>query len=140
VTIDYTRSLEEMVKAGRYDYANSVITAEHFPTTGEGEVRTELVLVQFHRENDFDQALAEFDKLGLVPARIEHLLALGEKYPELQKQFPIMCLGSVWANTDDRRYIPFLDHLEGDRKVCLSDWSDRWLEHCRFAALRKISA
>ena len=31
VTVDYSRDLASMIKAGNYDYANDDITAEHFP-------------------------------------------------------------------------------------------------------------
>jgi hypothetical protein len=138
VTIDYRKSLDEMVKAGRYGYTNPAITSEHFPIQGEGEVPTELVFVHFDRNIESDGAVAELNKMGLEPARLEHACAFGEKYPDVQKEFPIVFLGSVWADASGNRHVPYLDGWSGGRGLGLSGWSGGWGRRCRFAAVRKV--
>jgi hypothetical protein len=141
VMIDYRRSLDEMVKAGRYDYANPNVTAKHFPVQGNGKVLAELVLFHFNRDIGSDHAIIELDKHGVVPAKIEYLLAFGAKYPELQKQFPIICLGSVWTFLFGFRRVPCLGIgvYFRRRRLSLFCWSGGWPRSCRFAAVRKVS-
>ncbi len=137
VTVDYAKSLPEMIKAGNYGYANEDITPKNFPITGEGKVDLEIVLVHFGKDIESDDVLAELDKLGLRAATLPELLALGETHPKVQREFPIIALGSVWANRDGDRDVP-----------CLGDWGDRrelvlcyfglgWDDDCRFAAVAK---
>ena len=38
VTVDFSRSLKEMIVAGKFDCVNSAITQEHFPVLSPGEV------------------------------------------------------------------------------------------------------
>ncbi len=140
VTIDYRKPLDEMVKAGRYNYANPDITAEHFSIQGEGEVAVELVLVHFDHNIESDDAVAELNRLGLEPARLEHACAFGEKYPDVQRQFPIVFLGSVWSDAFGDRHVPCLDDWSGRRGLYLDCWVGEWGRDYRFAAVRKVPA
>jgi hypothetical protein len=140
VTIDYRKPLDEMVKAGKYDYANPDITAKHFPIQGDGEVAVELVFVHFDRYIESDDAVAELNRLGLEPARLEHACAFGKKYPDVQRQFPIVFLGSVWSGADGRRRVPCLGYWSGGRELGLGDWGGGWGRDYRFAAVRKVPA
>ena len=79
ITIDYEQSLEEMVKAGAYDWKNSDITSEHFPIDGNGTVERTTELVHFNRSISTDDALAELDKQGFRPATIEERVMLARR-------------------------------------------------------------
>ena len=138
ITIDYGKTLEEMVKAGAYDWKNSDITSEHFPIDGNGMVECTTELVHFNRSISTDDALAELDKQGFRPATIEELLAFGSTNPEIQRQFPIIALGSVWASRGGDRCVAYLNRRGSERGLSL-DWfdDDDWDDHCRFLAVRK---
>ncbi|MBP9869778.1 hypothetical protein KBC59_04450 [Patescibacteria group bacterium] len=84
-----------------------------------------------------DKVLAEMDRLGFRPALYEELLGFAEKYPDEQRKYPIVALGSValvhvrlrgvaclWGNGDDS----YLD-------LCWSGCG--WNDDDRFLAVRK---
>ncbi|MBI3825640.1 MAG: hypothetical protein HY294_06580 [Candidatus Rokubacteria bacterium] len=136
VTVDYHWSLDAMIKAGRYGWVNLDITAEHFPVKpGPAEVSIELV--HFDRVMSSDDVLAEFDRRGLRPATLPELLSFGAKYPEKQREFPIVALASVWRFWYGFRGVPFLWGLAGGRDLSLIWLDDWWIAHFRFAAVRK---
>ena len=95
VTVDYSKTLEQMIADGKYDWKNSDIKAKNFPLNGQGTTAVNIELVHFNRNIESDTALAELDKMGLRPATLPELLAFGAKYPDKQREFPIVALGSV---------------------------------------------
>ena len=138
ILVDYAVSVEELLKLGKYDWSNSDITSEHFPTkrTG-GKVETKVELVHFGRNISSDEALKELDKMGYRPAEAHELLAFGAKYPDVQREFPIVALGSVWRSSLGCRSVVCLYENTAERDAALcwleGDWGDGW----RFAAVRK---
>lgn len=143
VIVDYSRSLAEMIEAGSYDFVNDAVTAEHLPIKGEGTHKTEVVLLYFNKAMRSDNVIAEMEKQGYRSARIEELLALGELHPNLQKQFPIVALGSPWQEPyeepHDRRLVPYLCWHDSRRRLSLSWFRSDWYESCRFLAVRNAS-
>lgn len=137
VTVDYAKSLPDMIKAGNYGYANEDITDKNFPTQGKGAVDLEIVLVYFGKDMDSNDVLSELDKLGFRAAILPELLAFGETHPEVQREFPIIALGSFWADRDGNRFVPCLGRWRGKRGLGLSWFESRWSGYCRFAAVRK---
>lgn len=137
VTVNYAVSLTDMIAAGKYGYANEYITAKNFPIQGEGEVNTEVVLVHFNRDITSEAVVTELAQMGLEPAKLEHLLAFGSKFPEIQREFPIVALGSSWVGSRGSRCVPFLDYWRAERRLHLYCWVDGWSGNYRFAAVRK---
>jgi hypothetical protein len=132
VSIDYRASLAAMIKAGRYDRVNSDITEKHFPVT-PGDTDVVIELVHLNRDIFARDAFAELDRSGFRPATLPELLAFGAKYPEKQREFPIVALGSVWWCCIGDRYVPYVC----ERNLNLN-WFDRWWSaRCRWAAVRK---
>lgn len=136
IMVDYTRSLTEMIKAGKYDWVNDDIDSKHLSLKGKGKHELSATLFHFDRYIKSDDAIAKMDKQGYRPAAIEELLALGEKYPDLQREFLIVALGSVWWDLGYRG-VPCLDQSSSDRDLGLYRFSGEWDPHCRFLALRK---
>jgi hypothetical protein len=137
ITIDHDRSVEEMVRAGKYDWSNDDITSKHFLSDRKGTTQVRIQLIHFNRAMESDDVLHELDKQGLRPATLPELLALGEKHPELQRQFPIVALGSVWRRLfGDRRVACLYGHV-GGRRLRLNWFDGRWCGDCRFAAVSK---
>jgi len=141
-TVDINFStLEEGIAAGKYDWANENIwtneniTAERFPITGN-QGKKEVVTVHFGRlMNSSEEVIAELNKLGYKPAETADLLALGKDQPELQRQFPIIALGSS-AAVGGFRYVPCLFEYDSRRGFSLDYFGSGWFGSCRFLAVR----
>ena len=137
VLVDYGRSVVDLVAAGKYDWKNDNVNDNNFPVSRRGTDSVEVHLVHFNRMISTQDALNELDRQGLKPADLHTLLSLGAKYPDLQREFPIVALGSVWRNRDGRRGVPCLDGHGSERDLCLYWIDSDWVEIYRFAAVRK---
>ncbi|MBI2625010.1 MAG: hypothetical protein HYW70_01605 [Candidatus Nealsonbacteria bacterium] len=139
IRVDYTKTIEEMVKAGRYNYYNPDIDSKNFPVAKRenGKVDVHLVHFDLDRQIGSNEAIGKLDIMGFRPAELLELLVLGAAYPELQRQFPIVALGSVSQSPTDSRYVPFLSSNICDRHLCLGWFDHSWFKDCRFAAVRK---
>ena len=137
VTVDHGQTLEEMIAAGRYDMRKNYITAEHFPVQGTGKVDVELHLVHLNRSASTNTVLAELDRRNLRPATLPDLLAFGAKYHNIQKDFPIVALGSVWQDRYGRRIVAGLELWDGGRALGLFWIEGGWGGRYRFLAARK---
>jgi len=137
ITINYDLSVEEAVRAGKYDWSNSDITTKHFPSKRKGTAEVEVILVHFNRAIESDEAVRELDRMGLRPAELPEGLAFGAKYPDTQREFPIVILGSVWQNPPGLRGCAYLCRGGSERGLNLDWFVHKWNSHCRFAALRK---
>lgn len=133
IIVDYAESLEEMIAAGNYDWKNSDITPEHFPILGKGKVELKPHLIHFNRVIDSDDVLKSPEMIGKRPGKIEELLAFGKTYPEMQRKFPVVALGSV-AGLDGHRRVACLDEGRSERELYLNWRVDGWDESCRFLA------
>lgn len=135
VTVDVNLDLAAMIKAGKYDWVYEEITDKKFPSTKKGTSEIDLVLVHLDRCATTKEVEAELDKRGLRAATIEELLALGAAQPELQRQFPIVALGSrcVLGAGED---VPVLDFSNG-RELSLGYCDNGWDDYFRFLAVRK---
>lgn len=137
ITVNYDRSVEDGVRAGHYDCSNPDITSCHFPSSRKGMAEQKIVLVHFNREIGSDEAIRELDKQGLRSAELPELLAFGAKYPDVQREFPVVALGSVWQSPDGNRNCASLHRLSDERALSLHWLALGWGSHCRFAALSK---
>ena len=133
VTVNYDLSVEDMVELGKYDWTNPSITSEHFPVTrrGKSEVRVELLsskeLVGEVRSMSSDEISASLDNLGYLPVKLHELLAFGENHPEVQCEFPVVALGSVWPDRGNR-YVPCLRRYGSERRLGLHWLQAEWSE------------
>jgi len=135
VTIDYTQSLADMIRAGNYDWVNEDITQEHFPIQGERRQEVTVTLFHFNRSVSSGDAIAGIKQQGYRPGEIEHLLALGAAHPDLQKQFPIIALGSVWSPPGGSRCVPSVPWRGAGRSLHLLWFDGAWRPSCRFIAV-----
>lgn len=128
-------SLADMVAAGKYDWTNGDVNDDHFPPSVSNA--TEVVLIHFNRVISTKDAERELDEQGLRPATLPELLALGVSHPELQLQFPIVALGTVWSDRGGNRGVASLGQDGSERYLYLHWFGHVWDENCRFAAVRK---
>lgn len=138
VVVIRDRSLAEMIKAGNYEQVNNNITEKHFPVEGKGEHEIGIALFHFNQSIDSADVIAEMENQGYRPATIDELLALGENCPDLQREFRIIALGSVWRrNLSGIHYVISLWHRSGRRSLFLVWFVSSWHADDRFAAVRK---
>jgi len=136
IVVDYDLSLQEMIAAGQYDLVNDDITPERFPVIGKGVMQLISQLVHFNRNISSDDAEKELDKKGLRPATLAELLAFGKTYPEVQRKFPVVALGSV-ARIYGNRYVTYLDGSDSKRHLDLGCRGIDWPARFRFLAFPK---
>lgn len=137
VTVNRDRTIADGVAAGKYNWSNVDITDANFPRCGAGTESSEIVLVHFEKSMSTDNVLKELEECDLRPADIQELLAVGEQYPDMQREFPIIALGSVWQLQDGHQFVPFLFGVGSDRRLDLRWIVSDWVDNCRFAAVRK---
>ena len=133
LSIDYSRSLSDMITAGNYidpqetsDFIQKYFSLE-IGTVAKENVRSKIF--SFEHVPSSGQIIDIMHTEGYAPARIEHLLAFGEKYPYYQKWFPVIALGSSGIEKigikefgDSTLIVYPILHLGGH------EWSERILE------------
>jgi hypothetical protein len=141
LSVDYRQTLEQMIAAGQFGWANSAITAKHFAAQGDGTAEFEARLFLFDRGSSSEGAVEAMHGADpttpWIPAKIEHLLAFAALYPEEQRKYPIIALGSV-ASADGPRQVPYLYSDEARRHLHLSWWALDWPDDARFLAVRRL--
>lgn len=136
--VDGTLTLEQMIANGKYNWKNDDITSKKYPIADKTKRTAHMELFHFDRDISSEKAVKEMEKAGFRPATIEELLTLGENQPELQRQFPIIALGSV-AGFSFGRSVPYLGSGGGDRNLGLNYWAGGWNADVRFLGVRKNS-
>ncbi|MBA3565476.1 MAG: hypothetical protein H0W31_01320 [Actinobacteria bacterium] len=134
VTIDDRQPLAQLIEAGGYDQVNGKITEASFPMQRGGLAERELTLVHLSRVASTDEVEHALDELSLRSAKIEELLAFGATYPQAQRQFPIVALGSIETSYRRRPFLwgsPRVRHLDlrFDEKI--------WSGNIRFLTVRR---
>jgi len=136
IAVDYSKSLQDMIADGNYDWVNPAITPKGFPITAVGIVQFETKVFHFNRyisSEDAVEAITADDRRHFwEPAKIEVLLAYGTR------QYPIVGLGS-FAGVLGSRYVPYLYGRGAGRGFDLR-WDVVWYGHFRFLAIRELSS
>jgi len=138
ITVNYGQNLGQMIEAGRYDYVSYDITVTNFPVQEKGTAEVSIKLVHFDRSMRTEEAIVELNEMGLRPATLPELLAFGAKYPQVQCQFPVVALDSIWQDRSGDRNAPYLwGSYAGERRLDLTSIRGRWDWNYRFAAVPK---
>lgn len=134
--VNYTLSLIKMIEMGAYDWVGSDINEANFSKTGEGEVTVNAELIHFNRFISSDDAVIEMDKIGFRPATTYELLAFGVKNPDVQREFPVVSLGSP-GKVDGDLFVAYLGRDGSERGLDLGWWNARWYANFHFLGVRK---
>lgn len=143
INIDYTKTINELIKDGKYNWVNSGVTAENFSISPEMTEKKEVSAKLFHFNRDIssEDVISEMDKVGYRPANLTELLSWGILFPELQKQFPIVALGAVWEKEEEEddyiSYVPYLSGHDSWREIYLHWLILKWSNRYRFLAVMK---
>ncbi len=145
VPVDYGLSHQQQIEAGKFDwiagYDGKLIRknpTEHLYSVPTGTIEQRVTLVHLNRHAKRLEIIAEMDKLNVRPVLSPEFLALTKVHPDLQRKFPLVCLGSVWVDSDGRRDVLCAFGSSGRRNLDVS-WGDigGWDDGCRFPAVRK---
>jgi hypothetical protein len=98
----------------------------------------EFELVHLDKEMHTDAILAELDRLGFRPALYEELFGFAKQYPDEQRKYPIVALGSVCLS-DDHLRSPYVYGDDSGRGLHMYpiDYPYPWHRSYRFLAVRK---
>lgn len=137
LTVPPHLTILERIALGVYDWKSEDITGKRFPhdaaTVGEWEF--DLFYPNCSISSEDAVSRAEVD--GWTVAKAEHLLAFGQAFPEEQRKFPIIALGSVYS-VFSGRYVLALWSDDGKRGVVLDGWGVGWGSNYRLLRVRKV--
>lgn len=127
--IDYDELLSDKIAAAKFDEGcvNRDITADNFPFNQTGKHKVCLALLNTGQDV---QRLQDFEELATRLERREgdltHLLAVAQRYPELQRKLYMLATGSRWRNPLENAVVPVLDGNYDLRWLSLDSTND-WL-------------
>lgn len=134
ITIDYTKSLYEMIDSTQVKWFNPEVNPARFIICGVGQKECNVELIRFNRTVLYHVVLRQLQDIGRRPTKIEELLALAAAHPNLQCRFPIIGLGSTCRINGSER-VPFLHGRRNTRDIRLSHIDVAWSTSFRFAAV-----
>ncbi len=140
MTVNPDLAFEERITRGHYGWRNSDLTEKRFPVTAEQVGDWDWKIFHFDRNISSEGALRLMKEDGYDAGQIGHILAFGEKYPEEQRKFPIIGLGSVARAVLYRyRLVPELLDGDGGRGLDLRWFGLGWYRFYRFLGVRRRS-
>lgn len=137
VTVDYSKSLKQMIKAGKYDRVNEDISYKNFKLAGVLSATKDVFLMSYDETMSSEEVEKDLDKKGMRACILPELLALGAQYPELQKEHYIVALGSRGLHPGGSGYVPGLFEVNGRRWLGIYWYGSQWNQNYRFAAVAK---
>ncbi len=139
VDVDFTKSKKEMIAAGKYVSVDSRLLFGEFPVKGSGAGRVNILLLNFGRQMTSAEVISALEELKLRPMNFRELLALGNQYPKLQLNFPILAFGStVWKDPEGLEYCGALAESKGQRMLGMIAANDDrfiWKVECCFGGV-----
>jgi hypothetical protein len=134
ITTGDGRSTEALVEAGRYGYAHSCVSSEHFPARRlDGSGARHVVLLALDREATSEEAIREAARRGFARPTYEDALHFGAEHPEVQRGGPVVFLHDPWFGLSGRRDVICLWENAGRRELGLEGFDQPWSPDHRFA-------
>lgn len=136
--IDYKQSVDTLIKKGNYvgvdPYIGSTVFVKNEVTPKDTVIQQTAILLNFNQTMTSKNVIDSMKIRGLRPATAQELYSLGMQYPELQREFDIIALGSV---TKDARVpvlweSPFYELYDRDADLWI--WSALWDQYEWFLA------
>ncbi len=138
LSISSSPSLSDRIALGKYDWVDKDITEKNFPIKVEKYHEVEYKLFCFNRSISSHSAIEKMKDEGFKPGNILELLKLGEIQSNLQREFPIVALGSTWQDGGGGR-VPVLNCDDAMRELALYWFEDGWHSNYRFLGVRQVA-
>lgn len=133
--VDYNQSVEQMISAGKYDLIDDAVNEENFPLPVGllGQKKTVSTrLIHYDQGKESSEIISDMEQARQRPANLAELLALGIEQPELQRQFPIVALGSVRSDAYGNETVPYLRGKGSFRMLGTILLKEPWSKNCFF--------
>ena len=95
VQIDYAQSISDSLQGGGYNWVDKQVNDADFPDSTTGTASLTAVLVPYDTSMSIDAFTKAQADAGYRPATLKELLAFGKANPDLQKDAPIIALGTT---------------------------------------------
>lgn len=97
---------------------------EHLYPLPKGTVKQRILLMQFDGNAKRPEIIAEMAKNNARPVLSPEFLAFTKKNPDLQRQFPLVGLGSVWVDSFGDRGVLYATYVDSVGRGLALDWID----------------
>ncbi len=143
VPVNYERSVEQAIEAGRYSTSHHLVNSPNFEyTEKEGMKLVLMEVLSFssgnHRETlTTKEVVGEIKNRGSYHANVWELLAFGErKREELKKGVPLMGLGSLLLDDDFCLAAPcIIKDMKGRISLAILPYESEWTSDYEFATI-----
>ncbi len=139
VTCHGNATASQLIKNGKYNGVNNLITDERFPIQPHDPIACELELFQFDLNPTWDEVLTERNRRNLDEPTYEQGLYLGIEHPEEQRKYPIVVTHKPVRVPYANPGVLVLDSDAAERYLSLVDCGRRWHHSFVFAGLRKVA-
>lgn len=130
-------NLDDYIKLTGASWIDREVVAALFRNNGRELGKKNIFLVSFNRPMNSEQVTREMSNLGLYPATLLMVTALGvEKYNDVFPGHPVVALGSYCHDYRGELCVPQLWQYWGKKKMSLVPAEDGWRTGTRFAAIR----
>ena len=129
INVDYNTSLDDMIIKGGYVEVDRGINEKKFPKDSvvldSSCYVCDIFVKIFYFSDNFStiNIIEAMEDAGYRPASLLELLFFGEAYPNLQKTFPIVALGSV----DKNQKVAMLDFITFGRILTSIKYDHKWV-------------
>ena len=128
------KTLKQLIKDGKFNYVNSDITEEHYPSE---KIRGKVKIFHFDRFISSEDVIKKMEKEEYQPANIYELLEYAEK--DWNEKDWVVALGSVRLDSSGSLRVLVLSSDSGRRRFSLSYFGSRWSRGCVFAGVLRSS-
>lgn len=135
LTVDYFKSVEQMVADCKFDFVASDINCYNISNKNSIKTPVKGRLFYFNKMHDSETLRSIMIKEGYRSATLPELLTFSITYPDLQKKFPIASLDTVRCGADDVRVF-YLDANSRERFIVSYNDETVWAQSFRFLAIK----
>lgn len=129
VTVDHTKSIDDMITAGHYDVVSNKITDNHFGDNNSYANQEEIItitLLGFDGKVTFKEAVKKIKAEGYRPATSAEFLAMTAQHPNSYRNNAAVAAGTTWKNGVDVKEI-IGACTSGAEKRLFVDWT--WMPY-----------
>lgn len=98
LTVDFSKSIEEMIKNGHFNSKTEQFVEEKIPSTFDKKEEVYVKLFHFDYEIHFAKLSKIMNSAGYRQGVMRELLTLDIVRPDLTDNFSVVALGSYWSN------------------------------------------
>lgn len=140
LNVDYRLTFKQMFAACNFSSSEPIVRERNFPIPVDLNRRFETLTVKlfhFNRSVHAEDAVFTMEKNGYRPAKIAELFAFSKTYPDLQKKFPIIALGSITEDRNGNHCSPFISGSRKTNQIGVFWNGSGCYPFCRFLAVKK---